>query len=112
MARLLSTSNVTIANGGTISTALTMDLDRIPVAVITPSAMTSTAITFEASDDAGSTWRPLYNEGTLYSIAISASESRQIALNRQVMEGVTLIRIIAGSTEGAARTLKIRSGLP
>lgn len=112
MARLLSVSNVTIANGATTSTALSMDLDRIPVAIITPAAMTSTSLTFEASDDDGTTWRPVFNEGTQYSVTISASQSRQIGLARQPFEGVRLVRIIAGSTEGAARTLKIISGLP
>lgn len=110
MARNLSNSSVVIASGATTSAALTMDNDRQPIAIITPAAMTGTALTFEASDDNGTTWRPLFNESTAYSITISTSVSRHYALARQPFEGVRLVRIVSNGTEGAARTLKIISG--
>lgn len=112
MARLVSSTNVTVASSGDTSTSLTMELDRIPLAIITPATLDSTTIKFEASDDGGSTWRPVYDEATEYSVAVSASQARHVALKRQPFETVTLIRLKMGSTETAARTLKIRSGLP
>ena len=112
MARQISVSTVTIANGASISTGLSMDAERIPLAIITPAALTTTSLSFQASDDGGNTWRPLYNEGTQYTITTVVNESRHHALARQPFEGVNLIRIVSGSTEGAQRSIKIVSGLP
>jgi hypothetical protein len=109
MAKSLLSADVVIANGGTTSASLVLPVNRIPLAIITPSAMTGTALTFNVSFD-GQTFTPLFYESTAYSITISTSVARQYALNRAAFEGVKFLQIVSGSTELALRTLKVISG--
>lgn len=101
------TDTVTIASSGTVSTSLTLENSRVPVAITTPAALTGTAFTFNASVD-GTTFRPLYYESTQYTVTVSTS--RHVGLNRLAFEGVKHIQIVSGSTETAARTIGIISG--
>lgn len=101
------TDTVTIASSGTVSTSLTLENSRVPVAITTPAALTGTAFTFNASAD-GTTFRPLYYESTQYTVTVSTS--RHVGLNRLAFEGVKHIQIVSGSTETAARTIGIISG--
>lgn len=108
MAKNISVSDVTIANAASTSTALTMEGNRVPVGIQTPASLTSTTLTFEGSTDTGATYQPLYDGSTLYSL--TAGTSRYIGLNPNVFAGVKLVRIVGGSTEGGARTIRIISG--
>ena len=101
------TDTVTIASSGTVSTSLTLENSRVPVAITTPAALTGTAFTFNASAD-GTTFRPLYYESTQYTVTVSTS--RHVGLNRLAFEGVKHVQIVSGSTETAARTIGIISG--
>ena len=102
------TNTVTIANGGTVSTTLSLiGSPRQPLAIITPAALTGTTFTFQASAD-DVTYAPLYFEGTAVSIAVSTS--RFISLDRNEFEGVKYLRIVSGSTEAAARTIGVVVG--
>ena len=101
------TDTVTIASSGTVSTSLTLENSRVPVAITTPAALTGTAFTFNASAD-GTTFRPLYYESTQYTVTVSTS--RHVGLNRLAFEGVKHIQIVSGSTETAARTIGVISG--
>jgi hypothetical protein len=107
MAKNLRIGNVTIATSGTVSTTLSLENNRIPVAIVTPAALTGTAITFNVSDN-GSTFTPLYYESTLYSL--TTSTSRHHALNRVAFEGVKFLQVVSGSAEAASRTIKVISG--
>ena len=100
-------STVTIANGGTVSTTLTLEGSRIPLALITPAALTGTTFTFKASND-NATFYPVYLESSSYSVTVSTS--RHIALDRRAMEGVRYLQVVSGSAEGAARTIGVISG--
>ena len=102
------TDTVTIASSGTTSTSLTMQGGRVPIAIVTPSALTGTTFKFQASADQGTNFYALYNEGTEYSVTVSTS--RYIALNPNVFEGVKVVRIVSGSSEAAARTIGVISG--
>ena len=104
---LMLTSIVTIANGGTTSTSITMERNRVPVALLTPSGLTGTSMTFQASVD-GTNFYDLYNGSSAYSLTVGAS--RYVALNPDVFQGVFYVRVISGSAEAAARTLYIISG--
>jgi len=101
------TDTVTIASSGTVSTSLTLENGRIPLAVITPAALTGTALTFNVSND-GATFTPLYYESTAYSL--TTSTSRYHALNRVAFEGVKYLQVVSGSAEGASRIIKVISG--
>jgi len=80
----------------------------VPLAIVTPSALTGTTFKFQASADQGANFYALYNEGTEYSVAVNTS--RYIALNPNVFEGVKVVRIVSGSSEAAARTIGVISG--
>jgi hypothetical protein len=104
---LTLTDTVTIASSGTTSTALTLQGGRVPIAIVTPSALTGTAFTFQASTD-GTNFFNLYNEATQYSVAVNIS--RYIALNPDVFQAIRYIRIVSGSSEAALRTISVISG--
>ena len=104
---LTLTDTVTIASSGTTSTALTLQGGRVPIAIVTPSALTGTAFTFQASTD-GTNFFNLYNEATQYSVNVGAS--RYIALNLDVFQAIRYIRIVSGSSEAALRTISVISG--
>ena len=104
---LALTDTVTIASAGTTSTSLTMSRGRVPVAVLTPSALSGTSFTFQASVD-GTNFYDLYNGSSAYSVTVAAS--RYIALNPDVFQGVQYIRIVSGSSEAGSRTIYIVSG--
>ena len=107
MAKNLTGTNVTIASSGTTSTAIQLQSNRVPMAIVLPAAFTGTAVTFQASyDDA--TYTQVYDEATAYSINVGVS--RHIALKRQAMEGVKYFKIVSGSTETASRTILVISG--
>jgi hypothetical protein len=101
------TDTVTIANAGTVSTTLTLENGRIPLAVVTPAALTGTTFTFKASSD-NATFNQIYYESTAYSLTVSTS--RHIALNRLAFEGVRYLQIVSGSAEGASRSIGVISG--
>ena len=101
------TDAVTIASSGTVSTALTLQSNRVPVAIVLPAAFTGTTVTFQASVDDAS-YNAVYNGSSQYSIDIGVS--RFVALNTSVFEGVKFVKIISGSTETAGRSIYIVNG--
>lgn len=109
MAKNLSydSTTVTIASTATVSAVLTLDRGRIPLALVTPAALTGTTFTFQASAD-GSTYVQIYYESTAYSVTVSTS--RHIALDRRAFEGVRYVKIVSGTAEGALRTIGVISG--
>lgn len=96
--------STTIANGQTKSAELRTGYRTSVVALVTPAALTGTAFTFEGSMDS-STFVPVYNEGTQYSVNVGTS--RYVALNAAVFQGLQSIKIVSGSAEGADRTIQI-----
>ena len=99
---------VTIASSGTTATTWTMEGNRVPVAIILPSAFSGTQLSFQASVDAGATFSNVYDEATQYTVNVGAS--RYISLKRQPFEGVRYLRITSASTETAARSILTVSG--
>ena len=95
---------VTIANGATVSSELRVGYRTSVVAIVTPAALTGTAVTFQGSVD-GSTFVPVYNEATQYSVNVSTS--RYVALNRSVLSGLQSLKIVSGSAEAADRTIQV-----
>jgi hypothetical protein len=75
--------------------------------LVTPAALTGTACTFEGSID-GSTFRPLYDQGTQYSVNVGTS--RYVALKPEVMQSAKYLKVVSGSSEGALRTITLVIG--
>lgn len=101
------TDTVTIASSGTTSTTLTLENNRIPLALVLPATMTGTSCNFKASSN-GTDFYTVYDDGTLY--APTTAASRFVALKRQPMEAVKYFQIVSTSTETATRTIGVISG--
>lgn len=101
------TDTVTIASSGTVSTSITMEANRIPLAIVLPAALTGTSMNFQGSTD-GSNFYAIYENGTLY--APTVGTSRIVTLNRAAMDSVKYIKLVSTSTETAARTIGVISG--
>lgn len=108
MAKNLTVTTVSIANGATTSTAYTLPAGKRLLAVQTPSGLTGTAFTFESSSDSGTTYVPVYNEGTAYSVNVGVS--RHVRVNGEVFDGCRVVRVISGSSEAATRTITLIVG--
>ena len=101
-----NTSTVTIESSGTTSSARDLNGLGNLVALVTPSTLTGTSFTFQASVD-GSTYNNVYNEGTQYSVTVAAS--RYVALDPAVFAGAQYVKVVSGSTEAAERTITLVS---
>lgn len=108
---------VTIANGGSLSTAA--DLTPFiaigaptPIAIIMPAAWTAASITAQFSTDGCSTFSNAFVQaGTEYTIT-SPAASEYIILTPSDLVGVNCLKLRSGTsgspvTQGAARTLNI-----
>jgi len=92
---------VTIGAGASLSGA-SIDLDTlgIPVAVITDAAWDTQAMGFQGSVD-GTTFVPIYKEGTEYSLA-GVLASAYNSLEQAVFLGVSHLKILSGTIAAAA----------
>ena len=94
----------TIAESATTSDAKDMG-GCTPAAIVMPSAFTGTAMTFLVAADGGA-YQALYDEyGTAKSITVAAS--RTIILSPAEFWFGGRMKVVSGSTEVAARTVKI-----
>lgn len=95
------TRDVAIANGGTSSDPINLG-DFYLCGLYTPSALTSTSLGFQASDD-GITYSTMY-DSTGTAISATVSTSRFVVLNPSTFAGVRFLKLTC-SAEGAARTI-------
>lgn len=101
--------DVQVANGaqnsGWINVGTDKDCNGV-VAIVTPSTLTSTTMTIQASMDNGTTVLAHYDfTGNAYTVPCGAD--RWIALDPALFAGIPFIRLVMGSAEGAARTLQL-----
>ncbi len=100
----LETYTVTVANGAQSSDAIDLD-GRTPMAIVTPSALTGTSLSFEASAN-GTTYYDVYTTaGAVRSITIGAS--RYIPLEPNYFFGIKFIKLKCGSAQAAERTIML-----
>lgn len=95
----------TIANGQTTSGALDFGTKRL-YAIVFPAAMTSTAMTFQASPDGGTYSAVYYDDGNAVSATIAASRY-MILQNPSRWVGIRYLKLVGGSSEGAERSIKL-----
>jgi hypothetical protein len=91
-----------IANGQTASGAISTGGMGL-VGIYIPAAFTGTTITFQGSTAVAGTFVPVYNSSGQVSYTVSTS--RYIAINPADIVGIPFLKIVSGSSEGAARTL-------
>jgi len=117
--RRWDTHSAVIANGAAVSTAVVMGGGSL-VAILVPSAWTAAALTFEASFDGGTTWRPVFDDGAAEVTISSANMTTLTGGNRAVvaasvlnkLAGLTMFRLVSGVAgtnvnQGAARTFAV-----
>lgn len=112
MATGIETGTAVIANGATTSSAATIPTGKQLVAIITPAALTGTTMTLQFSADS-STYVPVYDESTSYSLTVSTS--RMNVIKDSVAKGLiggptsspTAVKVVSGSSEGASRNITL-----
>lgn len=93
----------TIANGETTSNALSLINGQALLSIQLPSAMTGASIALHGSYD-DLTWEPIYMDGTAVSVTVVNSSKQSI--NPRATLGYQSVKLVSGSSETAARTIK------
>lgn len=98
------TVSAVIANGQTKSGVIAMaGFNLVGIILAT---MTGTALTFEASDAAAGTFVPVKKaDGS--SLSYTTASNTYVAIDPKDFYGIAFLKIVSGSSEGAARTLKL-----
>lgn len=96
---------VTIVSGGTDSAAV--DLRGMTLCgIYIPSTLTSTSITFKASDEFSGTYIPVF-DGLGSELSKIVASTQYIVLNPSDFAGIQYLKIVTGSLEGADREIKL-----
>lgn len=101
---MASFGSVTIANGATTSGALQITNDCAVVSIQTPAALTGTTLTLQGSQD-GTNYGDVYLDGAVMTLTVTTSKVYQISPRATL--GLASIRLVSGSSEGAARTILV-----
>lgn len=99
-----TTAVITIANSTTISAAVSLIGVSI-LGIVTPAALTGTAITFQVSAD-GSTYVPLY-DSTNTQVSVTVAASRGYYLDPAIFAAWRYAKVVSGSAEAADRTFTL-----
>lgn len=102
--RLDPNLTVVIAIGETVSTAADL-LGVTPIGIITPAALTGTALTIKLSKD-NVTFYDFYNTSGSQ-VSITASTSQWIGLVAGDFAGARYMKLVSGSAEGAERSIQL-----
>lgn len=100
-----ATDTATIANGETVSGAVDLN-DFALSGFITPAALTGTTMTFQGSADNGATYVAVHGTDGA-AISYTVTTSKYYAINPINFLGLTHIKIVSGSAEGAARDITL-----
>lgn len=102
MSTVKQAASVTIANGQTVSNGV--DLGELAlVGMQLPSALTSVAITFQASHD-GVTYAAITKiDGTAYTV--TSAPSKYIIIPPADLAGARFLKVVGGSAEAADRNI-------
>lgn len=74
--------------------------------ILFPATFTGTAITFLASPD-GTTYKVLKATTSGTTLSYTVAQDTFAAIDPKDFQGVNYLKIVSGSTEGSARTLKL-----
>jgi hypothetical protein len=97
-----ATQTATIANGATVSSALTA-AGFISFGVALPAAFTGVALTFQVSAD-GTTYQALNNDAGAVSITVAQGKSYALPAG---LTAFPYFKIVSGAAEGGARSLVV-----
>lgn len=115
MARSKTTGTVTITSGTSLSGPINLG-DKVLSAIIVSAAWTAAALTFQASDDGGTTWKDMYDDGGNEITILSANvvAGRRISVDPSAFAGIDQIKVRSGTggsptNQGADRVLTLVS---
>jgi hypothetical protein len=74
--------------------------------ILLPAAFTSTALTFLASVD-GVNFYPVKSTSSGTALSYTVVQGTFCAINPQDFQGINYLKVVAGTAEGAARTLNL-----
>ncbi len=94
-----------IALNGTVSAAIHLG-GLVPCGILLPAAFTGVALTFQASVD-GITYVVLKSTTSGTSLSYTVAQGTFCAVDPKDFYGVNYLKIVSGSSEGAARTLNV-----
>lgn len=94
---------VSVAEGAQLSSIITCG-GFVLVGLLLPAALTSTALTFEASVD-GESFFPVYDADTGDAVSYTVTEGTYLAINPEYFYGINYLKLKFGTDEAAARTL-------
>lgn len=97
--------DVTIANGGTISGEANL-ANGTACGLYIDSAFTGTTITFQACYQVGQTYAAV-KDGAGANYSVTVAPGQYIPLDYTKFLGIACLRVVSGSTEAAARLVKI-----
>lgn len=98
--------SVVIANGQQSSGAI--DCGGMALCgILFPAAFTGTALTFEVSDAIDGTFVPLKSTTSGSALSYTVAQATYGAIDPKDFQGVRFLKVKSGSSEGAARTLKL-----
>lgn len=99
----------TIASSGTTSGEIDLGGTTL-VGIEIPSAITGTSMTFTTASAAGGTFVPIQNGGTGVALSVTIAASKRIPLGGYPeFKGCRFIKLVSGSSEAAARSIKVFS---
>ena len=96
------TALIDVSESATVSSAIQLD-GVVPIGIITPAAMTGTAIKFQFSHD-DLTFTALYDTSGS-EVSITSAASRWIALDKEDFLSAKSIKLVSGSSEAADRSI-------
>lgn len=99
------TTTATIANGGTTSDLIDLRYKTV-CGLKFPSSLTSTSMTFTVSDTATGTFATMA-DGAGSDISKTIAAGKYIPLSPNDFAGVRFLKLVAGSSEGAARSIGV-----
>jgi len=105
----MAIAKAVIASGQTTSGEIDLKGGAI-VGLITPSALTSTTVTFTASEKEGGTFVAVYDSaGNQISIAVAASQAIGLSgADADALAPWSVIKLVGGSAEGAERIIYVK----
>ena len=103
---------ITIANAGTTTAAVDTGLVSSYsatqlVAVTFPATMTSTVMTFQRATTEGGTYTAIREVGGASAYSITVTASTTVPLDPRVFVCAPFIKLVAGTSEGAERTVTL-----
>lgn len=96
----------TIAASAATTGAITLK-GFVPVGIYLPGTFTGTSLTFTACDTSGGTYLVVKSTTSGTSLSYTVAQNTYVALDPKDFAGINYLKIVSGSTEGSARTLKI-----